>query len=450
MKETVLIVDDEPSLQVTLRDTLSDEGFNVGVAATAREAARFLKDCPVDLVISDLRLPDGSGIDVVRSTQRWAADVPVLILTAYATVDSAVEALKAGASEYLTKPFDEQSLLMVVRRHLEVRHLRRRVGELQGMPEVPVGRSPAFARVVELARAVARSESTVLIMGETGTGKDVLAHYIHSCSPRRNAPFIAVNCAALPESLLESELFGRVAGAYTGAREGGKGRFEAADGGTLFLDEIGELPHGVQAKLLRVLEERRFERLGSAKTIAVDVRIIAATRRDLARDVKAGRFRDDLFYRLNVVPIEIPPLRSREGDVALLLSALCERIGNEIGRRIEFSSEAVACLETYSFPGNVRQLENLIRRLAAVCSSDTIQPGHLPEEFRSCCPSIEFTEGSPELRGTLPELLKGFEKRILEQALERYEGHRGKMADALGISRKNLWEKLRRHGLGES
>lgn len=449
MTERILVIDDEPSLQVTLRDTFEDEGYDVQVAGTVREALEALRQSSPDLVLCDLRLPDGDGLDVVQEAQRWAPMVPVIILTAFASIDSAIAALKAGASEYLTKPFDEASLLSMVERHLEVRRLRRRVVELEGRPEAPVGRSSGFLRLLETARAVAVSDRTVLITGETGTGKDVLARYIHACSSRSRGPFVAVSCAALPEALLESELFGHVAGAFTGAGSGAQGRFEAASGGTLFLDEVAEISPAVQTKLLRVLEARSFERLGSTKTISVDVRIVAATRKDLQREVAEGRFRDDLYYRLNVVPVQIPPLRERREDIPLLTRALADRIAKEEGRKIEFAPETIACMETHPFPGNVRELENLIRRMVAICPADVVRLGHLPAEYRRCCPAIDLSEEEETIRGTLPEMMRAFERRALEAALRHNNGHRGRAAGSLGISRKNLWEKLRSHGLAD-
>jgi len=310
----------------------------------------------------------------------------------------------------------------------------------------PQGSSPAFFKALDLARMVAGSDSTVLLYGETGTGKEVLARFIHESSPRRQKPFVAVNCAALPEALLESELFGHERGAFTGAVRQRSGRFEDADGGTLFLDEIAETSSGVQAKLLRALEERRFERLGSNRSIPVDVRVIAATKRDLEVEVGAGRFRDDLYYRLKVVPILLPPLRERDGDVALLAQAFARRFGMERGRTLTFSPEALEALAHHPFPGNVRELHHLVQRLAVVCPAETVLLGHLPDEYAARgCPRVTVDPTSFE--GTLSEMAEQFEKLVLARALTRFGGHRERTAEALGISRKNLWEKLKALGL---
>lgn len=445
----VLLVEDEPSLQLALGDALADEGFEVAIAGSVEEGLRALVAFAPDLVLCDLRLPDGDGMAVVTAVRGTSADTPVIILTAYGSVASAVAAMKAGAAEYLTKPFEEQQLLAVLRRHLELHTLRRRVQELEGgSPARPVGGDPAFVRLLDLARTVAASDSTVLLLGETGTGKEVFARYIHESSPRRSRPFVAVNCAALPESLLESELFGHERGAFTGAVKQRHGRFEEADRGTLFLDEVAEMSPAVQAKLLRAIEQQRFERLGSSASITVDVRLVAATRRDLAEEVAAGRFRDDLFYRLKVVPMTIPPLRERAGDIPLLAHTFARRLAAERQRVFELSPATVDCLARHPFPGNVRELLHLMERLAVVCADDVIQPLHLPEEYRGGA-QAQANVALSSFSGTLSEMAAAFERRALQQAMDRFHGHRGQMAEALGISRKNLWEKLKAHGLDE-
>ena len=442
----LLLVEDEPSLQLALADTLEDVGHTVTVAGTVAEALAALRRETPDLVLSDLRLPDGSGLAVLNAVVSETPDVPVIVLTAYGTVAGAVEALHAGASEYLTKPFDETQLQAMIARHIELRRLRRRVADLEGTVREPVGGSPTFRKALDLARTVAASDSTVLLSGETGTGKEVLARFLHESSNRRRKPFVAVNCAALPESLLESELFGHERGAFTGAVRLRLGRFEDADGGTLFLDEIAETSQGVQAKLLRALEERRVERLGSSRSIAVDVRVIAATKRDLAVEVEAGRFRDDLYYRLKVVPIVLPPLRDREGDISLLVQAFALRFGTERGRPLTFSSEALEALAHHPFPGNVRELHHLVQRLAVVCPAETVLLGHLPEEY-AAGGRLRVPADLSSFQGTLAEMSDQFEKLVLARALARFGGHRGRAAEALGISRKNLWEKLKALGL---
>ena len=402
-----------------------------------------------DLMLCDLRLPDGTGLDVLRHVRSKAPTLPFVILTAHGTVEIAVDAMKSGADEFLTKPFEETQLLAVVRRHLEVIRLRRKVAELEGIAESPLGIAPSFVRAVELSRNAAATDTNVLILGETGTGKEVIARFIHRCSPRQRRPFIAVNCAALPETLLEAELFGHEKGAFTGAVRQRRGRFEEADGGTIFLDEVAEMSPSSQAKLLRVLQEGSFERLGSNRTIQVDVRLIAATRRDLETDVAEGRFRDDLYYRIRVIPIMLPALRERKEDIPLLADFFVNRFGKQLGRRFRFSPQTLRCLSNHPFPGNVRELENLVHRIAALTHADVVEPHHLPDEYGALCrPSIPI-EGVT-FKGNLAEMTREFERRVLAETLQRHDGHRGRVAEALGISRKNLWEKLKAHGLGST
>ena len=441
----ILLVEDEPSLQLALGDTLSDEGYEVVVAGTVEEALAGLAR-PVDLVLSDFRLPDGTGFDVLHAVQQGCPDVPVVLLTAYGTVTGAVEAIRSGAAEYLTKPFEDAQLLALVRRHLELRRLRRRVAELEGVASRPLGQAPAFRRILDLARTVAASDSTVLLQGETGTGKEVIARFIHGVSPRRERAFVALNCAALPETLLESELFGHERGAFTGAVKQRRGRFEDADGGTLFLDEIAETSPQVQAKLLRSIESQTFERLGSNRAIHVDVRLLAATKRDLAEEVAAGRFRDDLYYRLKVVPITLPPLRDRTEDIPLLAQSFARRYAAERGRSMEFSPETLERLSAHPFPGNVRELEHLVQRLAVTLSDEQIRVDHLPEEYRGAAAGRVIVDQT-SFTGTLAEMSQALERKVLKEVLERFNGHRGNAAEALGISRKSLWEKLKAHGL---
>jgi DNA-binding NtrC family response regulator len=448
MPEHVLVVDDEPSLQLTLSDALQDEGLEVTVGGTVGEAVQVFTDRPPDLVLCDLKLPDGSGIDVLKAVRGEHPDLPFIILTAYGTVPTAVEAMKSGANEFLTKPFEEAQLLAVVNRYLEVVRLRRRVAELEGAPDRPLGISPGFVAAVELARSAAATDTNVFILGETGTGKEVVARYIHRCSPREQRPFVAVNCAALPETLLEAELFGHEKGAFTGAIRQRRGRFEEADGGTVFLDEVAEMAAPAQAKLLRVLQEGTFERLGSNQTIRVNVRILAATRRDLELEVEEGRFRDDLYYRLRVIPISLPPLRERPEDVPILAGYFAQRYSEQLDRNIEFAPQTLQCLSDHPFPGNVRELENLVHRLAALSTTSVIQPHHLPDEYvEQCKPSVQIA--GTVFCGNLAEMSRSFEHRVLQELLERHQGHRGRMAEALGISRKSLWQKLKTHELNE-
>ena len=445
----ILLVEDEPSLRITLADTFADNGYQVTVAPNLAVARAVLADCEPQVIICDLRLPDGDGMELLREVKAATPSVPFLILTAFGTVNGAVEAMRAGADEYLTKPFEESQLLAAVGRHVELRRLRQRVRELEEGGQRPIGDAPSFRAAMELAATVADSDVTVLLQGETGTGKEVLARFIHDTSRRRDEPFVAVNCAALPEALLESELFGHEKGAFTGAIRQHRGRFELAGAGTLLLDEVAEMSPAVQAKLLRVLQEQTFERLGGSKPIHSKARVIAATRRDLAAEMAAGRFRDDLYYRLKVVPITIPPLRERPGDVILLADHFAARAGEQRGEPLRFAPEALDCLARYPWPGNVRELEHLVRRLAAVVRDTVITSDDLPDEYRGSSRTGPAAPAEIELTGTLAEMMEAYERRILEHLLARCDGHRGKIAELLGITRKNLWEKLKRHGLGE-
>ncbi|MGQ9751837.1 MAG: sigma-54-dependent transcriptional regulator [Thermoanaerobaculaceae bacterium] len=439
MKAKILLVEDEPSLQLALGDLFAEQGWEVVTVGTVAQAQKALEERP-HVVVCDLRLPDGDGFTVVHQALAQG-NLPVIVLTAYGTVEKAVEAMKLGAADFLIKPFAEEQLLSCVKRNLELSHLRRRLAELEQCVARPLGDSPAFRRVLELAQTVAATDITVLLQGETGTGKEVLARFIHQTSPRKDGPFVAVNCAALPETLLEDELFGHEKGAFTGAIKVRLGRFEEAHGGTLFLDEVGEMSLPVQAKLLRVLQEHCFQRLGGNRSIAVDVRVIAATQRNLAEEVKKGNFREDLYWRLMVVPITLPPLRQRQEDIPLLATYFARQWGEKLKRSLTFAPETLSCLAGQPFRGNVRELEHLVQRLAATCPQDLILPEHLPPEYQQAA--------APLPEGTLEEQLKALERQILLRTLQRFAGHREQTARALGISRKTLWEKLKIHGLAE-
>ncbi|RMG46599.1 MAG: sigma-54-dependent Fis family transcriptional regulator [Acidobacteria bacterium] len=413
--------------------------FLVRRAADSESACRLAAGEPFDVILADLRSGGGDGIAAVRAVRRLLPDVPVVVL---APCGDAAAAPPAGADEVLRGPVGKERLTRVLHRFLPG------PGAQPNDPPEPWGQSPAFRAVLEQARAAAASEGTVLITGETGSGKEVIARYIHRLSARRRGPFAAVNCAAIPEPLIESELFGHERGAFTGAVRRRKGRLEEAAGGVVLLDEIGELSPALQSKLLRVLEVKRISRLGSNEEIPVDVRFVAATSRDLRREIACGRFRADLFYRLNVLPIHVPPLRERRGDVPLLLNRFLDRYAAEAGRRMAFDPEALRRLERHPFPGNVRELANLVHRLVLSVAGETIRVGDLPEEYRRpepaspAPPALAWAEGM-----SLAEALRAVERELIVNALRRHEGHRGKTARALGISRKNLWEKMRAHGL---
>lgn len=443
MKPKVLLVEDEPSLQVALADLFAEQGWEAEVVGSIAEAFETLMRESPDVVLCDLRLPDGEGLEVLKRAQAQALPPPVVLLTAYGTVAKAVEAMKRGAADFLTKPFDEEHLVAVLRRNIEVTQLRRRLADLEGQLDTPLGVSPRFTEVLTVAATVAPTDVTVLLEGETGTGKEVLARFIHRRSRRAARPMVAVNCAALPEGLLEAELFGHERGAFTGAVRARAGRFEEAHQSTLFLDEVGELSLPLQAKLLRVLQEQRFERLGSNRSVAVDVRVIAASQRDLKAEVQAGRFREDLYYRLCVVPIRLPPLRERREDIPLLAAHFARRWGQQLGREISFAPETLQILAGLEFRGNVRELEHLVQRLVALCPAAVIQPEHLPPEYRP--PSSP--EGEAGVPGTLAQQLAEAERAILCRALRQAKGNRSQAAKLLGISRKTLWEKLKAHGL---
>ncbi len=451
--ERILVVDDDRLLRWSLARRLAEEGFEVGEAATLGEAEAALEGETPDLVLLDHRLPDGSGLEAIP---RWRADHPetaIVMLTGHASVDRAVRAIKAGAFDYLAKPVEIEALLAVVRRALETTRLRRELQRLREEalhrhgPETLVGSSPAMRHVLALVEKVAASPgTTVLLLGESGTGKDLLARAIHLASPRAEGPFLALDCTAFPETLLEGELFGHEKGAYTGAHARRRGLLELADGGTVFLDEVGEMGPGAQAKLLRFLEERTVRRLGGTRDIPVDVRVIAATNRDLEADVRAGRFREDLFFRLQVVPIHLPPLRERRGDVTLLATHFLERFSREQRKRLEgFEPEALAALERYAWPGNVRELRNLVERLVILCDGPRIRLADLPRHVRG-----EGEAGGGDGGIRLPPggvRLADVERSLVEQALVRTGGNVTRAARLLGISRDALRYRLKKLGI---
>ncbi|MGC8719204.1 MAG: sigma 54-interacting transcriptional regulator [Thermodesulforhabdaceae bacterium] len=390
MSPTVLIVDDEPNYLIVLEELLSDEGYNVLTADNATEGLQIASIQDVDVVVTDMKMPGIDGMAFLDSLHKLKPDLPIIMMTAYGTIEKAVEAMKKGAFDYICKPFENEEFKVVVARAVDHYRLLRRNRELE--EEVKsrysfqniIGKSQVMKKVFYIVEKIAPSRSTVLITGESGTGKELIAKAIHYQSPRRDKPFVSVNCGALPETLLESELFGHERGAFTGAVQQRKGRFELAHEGTLFLDEISEMPLHLQVKLLRVLQEMEFERVGGTQTVRVDVRIIAATNRDLKKEVAAGRFRSDLFYRLNVVNIHLPPLRERSEDIPLLVAHFLDKYGKEMGggETFKVDREAMKCLMEYSWPGNVRELENVIERAMLLCSNNVITLADLPLEVR--------------------------------------------------------------------
>src|SRR5216110_872492 len=443
---TLLIADDDPGLRESLERTLTREGYRVILASDGNAALERLRAGGVDLVLTDLKMPGLSGIELLRAVKAIAADVDVILLTAFGTVEEAVKAMKEGAYDFLTKPFQRAQLLRLIRKALERRDLieqnralQQRLDDLLQQGAV-IGSSPAFRRTMALVEQVADSSATVLIQGESGAGKELVASTIHRSSPRSRGPFVAVNCAALPETLLESELFGYEKGAFTGAAGRKEGRFELADGGTLFLDEVADLSPVTQPKILRVLQEGEFERVGGTRTIRVDVRIVTATNQDLAQLVRDKRFREDLFYRLNVITIVAPPLRDRRGDVPVLAQHFLRVYAAKNNRRLEgFTDEAIRRLEAYAWPGNVRELENVIERGVVLAQGALMDVADLPEEIAGATP---LPEGVLSVRIGTP--LAEVEARLLEETLRATKGNKTLTAKLLGIDPRTVSRKLER------
>jgi two-component system response regulator HydG len=442
----IFVVDDEEVVRAFVARVLADDGYDVETAAAASEALERVRREFFDLVITDLMMSPLSGMDLLRALKEFSPETDVLMMTAYGTIETAVQAMKLGACDYITKPFPVDELRLRVEHILEKRRLRHENRWLRhelfhhlGIENL-VGHSPAFLQVLEKVRRVAPTDATVLLTGETGTGKDVLARAIHLLSRRAARPFIAVNCAALPESLLESELFGHVKGAFTGAVANRKGLVEEASSGTLFLDEIGTIPLSIQAKLLRVLEERTIRRLGENREIPVDVRIIAATNRDLRDALRKGEFREDLYYRLNVIVIDLPPLRMRRADIPLLahhfLRQFCQRDQKTI---LGFSEAALDLLLAYDFPGNIRELRHIIEHAVALSSGPWIMPADLPASVHASVAA----SGKKELEAARDQV----ERDLILRAIQRTEGHLERAARELGMSRVTLWRKMKKHGL---
>lgn len=446
----VLLAEDEPLIAETLGDALEDAGFAVLKAADTDSALAILKTQDPDIVLTDIRMPGAGGMELLRSSMASDENRPVIVMTGFATVDNAVEAMRLGAVNYIQKPFSNDAVVQMVRGTSKVRALEVENASLREQLRVQtsygtmVGASTAMNAVFDRIRTVAVTDATILIEGESGTGKERVALALHESSGRADGPFVAISCAALPESLLEAELFGHEKGAFTDAHKEKRGRFEIASGGSLFLDDIDDMPLPVQVKLLRVLQERNFERLGGEKTINIDIRVIAATKAPLRQLVREGKFREDLFYRIHVVPVDLPPLRDRGGDVSLLAQHLVEKHGGD--RTYTMSDATLNALERYPWPGNVRELENAVQRAIALAGAGKeLKREHLlplDDRWRGA------TEPTDEIR-PLRKVLKEAEAVHLERALESTGGHRTQTAELLGISRKVLWEKLREHGIGE-
>jgi DNA-binding NtrC family response regulator len=442
----VLVVDDEANARNALAELLRDEGYITEVAGDGQHALRALESFDADVVLTDLKMPVMDGLKLLELGKPRMPHTAFVVMTAFGTIDTAVDAIKHGAENYLTKPLDLDAVSALVMRAVEKAKLSRETAALRERLEQRfsvgniLGDHPSMQQLVKTIAQIAPSRATVLIQGESGTGKELIAAAIHQNSPRKEKPFVRLNCAALAESLLESELFGHEKGSFTGAQGRREGRFKQADGGTLFLDEISEVPLPMQVKLLRFLQERQFERVGGNETLAVDVRIVAATNRDLRERVKAGTFREDLYYRLNVVQLDVPPLRARKSDIPSLAQHFLRRFNEENGRDIRgFADEALKSMLTYPWPGNVRELENAIERAVVMCDAAEIGSEHLPA--RSGDAAIEMGILVPGI--TLDEL----ERVAILQALEAASGSTAKAAEMLGVSRRKVQYRLKEWGL---
>jgi DNA-binding NtrC family response regulator len=449
----VLVVDDEPGVQESLRMLLKDD-CEVVLSASVDEALRALSATPPDLVLLDLVMPGRSGFDLLAELSAAPDAPPVVVLTGTRTVATAVEAMKQGAADYVTKPFEVEALRIKIRQLLERRDLEREVAQLRAQVEPQerlgdlLGASEPMQRVYRTIRRVADSKATVLIRGESGTGKELAARAIHALGARGDGPFVAVNCAGIPDTLIESELFGHERGAFTDARERRVGRFEAASGGTLFLDEIGELAPAVQAKLLRALQERRIDRVGGSEPVEVDVRVLAATNRDLEQDVAEGRFRSDLFYRINVVPLELPPLRERRGDLRLLAQHFLQCARAEAGRGPRsIASSALTALEHFPWPGNVRELQNAIEHAVALAEGEVLEPADLPRAVVQSGRGEQLREAVRAGEVGLEQATAHFERELLREALEHAGWNQTRAAEQLRITRRSLKLRMDRVGL---
>ena len=448
----ILIADDERAIAITLRDDLERAGHKVAIARDGAEARAMLSETPFDVLVTDIRMPGASGIELLEEVKRTRPETEVVIITGYGTIESAVDATRKGAFEYILKPFDNDQILVTLRKIEEFHRLRRENAEMRETLdrghalEQIVGRSAAMMKVVERIRAVAENDANVLITGESGTGKERVARAIHELSKRKSGPFIALACAAIPGPLLEDEIFGHERGAFTDAKDRKLGRFERAEGGTIFLDDIDDMPLETQVKLLRVLQERQFERLGGEKPIRVDVRVVAATKVDLGDAAEDGEFREDLYYRLNVVPVHLPALREREGDVPLLVEHFLKRFGG--GRTFTIAPEVMAELSAYRWPGNVRELENAVERAVALAPpTNVLSRDVLLESAMRRRGKARGDEASGEALVALKEVVREAESAHIRRVLRTCDGHRAHAAETLGISRKNLWEKMKEYGI---
>jgi two-component system response regulator AtoC len=454
MAEKILVIEDDPAFRAMLAEALEEKGYEGVLVGSAEEGVARIKKELFDLVITDVMLPGMSGIEALSLIKEADPSLDVIVMTAHSTRDSALEAVRRGAYDYFTKPFSLSEMEIVIRRALERRRLRTELSALKnslsgsGRAPVIIGQSPAMLRLIEMVQRVAALDTTVLITGESGTGKEVVADAIQAYSKRAAERFIKVNCAAIPETLLESELFGHEKGAYTGAMALKKGKFELAHKGTILLDELGDMPLSLQPKLLRAVEQRVIERLGGASPVDIDVRIIAATNQDLARLIEEKKFRADLYYRLSVATVNLPPLRRRKEDLPLLTAHFLEKINPKTGTNLRgLSREAMTLLFDYDWPGNIRQLANVLERAAISARGDVLTESDIRQAFES-----SPRAGAPEATartGTLRETLRSVERNMIADALRKTSGVQTEAAKLLGVSPKNLWNKIQKHSLGQ-
>ncbi|MBW2478190.1 MAG: sigma-54-dependent Fis family transcriptional regulator [Deltaproteobacteria bacterium] len=447
--EHILLVDDEDGMRRLLSRVLSKEGYETTAVSNGAEALRHVANDRFDLVVTDIKMPEMDGLALLRELKEFEPSLPIIVITAYGTVENAVEALRAGAYDYIAKPFETDEIKLTVAKVLERerllaenRYLHAELEERYDFSGI-IGNSPAIQQVFEMASSVAASNANVLITGESGTGKELLARSIHYSSPRKEKPFVVLNCAALSEGVLESELFGHEKGAFSGALMSRKGRFELADQGTLFIDEVAEMSMAAQVKLLRVIQEHEFERVGGNKTIQVDVRIVAATNKNLEDQVKSGRFREDLYYRLNVVNIHIPPLRERREDIEELSRYFLNKYVAETGKKIlDMAPRTLSCLLAHDWPGNVRELQNAIERAVVLAKGSELTPRDLPQGLQG---DDQICLQLPEKGGNLTEILEDLERQLIIQTLQREDGSQTRAAEALGIKRTTLRYKMEKY-----
>jgi DNA-binding NtrC family response regulator len=453
--ETILVVEDKESMAAMLKETLEAEGYKVIPARDAAKGIKYLKNGKIDLVLTDLKLPDKNGIDVLKASKEENHLTPVIVMTAFGSVEAAVSAMKEGAFDFITKPFDTDHLIILIKRALETQRLvtenillKEEVSSRFGLPGI-IGKSRNIVDVAQIVQKVAATKTTVLILGESGTGKELFARAIHNLSSRKHYPFVPINCAAIPKALLESELFGHEKGSFTGADARKLGKFQLADKGTIFLDEIGDMDLSIQAKLLRAIEEGEIERVGAITSITLDVRIVAASNKDLEKAVEEKKFREDLFYRLNVFPVRVPPLRERKGDIPLLVEYFINKYCNEMKTPVKnVSKEALDILMGYHWKGNVRELGNTIERAVILCDGEVITPDHfiLSKEVVSG-PVTAFSSTDGTLESVAKEALRTAETKRISSALHETRGNKSKAAEILQVSYKTLLTKIKEYGI---